>query len=79
MNDQPITGPAEASAPPIGSTAPAGGTRDGSGAADHDQPYAGYRAYQFTTQQRLRLLVLRGEVLDSRMGQGRHGDDLHAA
>jgi hypothetical protein len=32
--------------------------------------------YVFTTRQVLRLLCLRGEILDSRLGQGRYRDDL---
>jgi hypothetical protein len=56
---------------PIASTI---GTRDGAGAADHDQPYRfGWRPtgsvpYPFSTRQYLRLLVLRGRVQDGLVG-----------
>ena len=46
------------------------GSLDGSGAADHDQPYRfGWRPrastpYPFSTRQYARLLVLRGRVRD---------------
>ena len=52
----------------------AGGTRDGVGATDHDQPYRfGWRPttsvpYPFNTRQYMRLLVLRGRVQDRRIG-----------
>ena len=50
------------------------GTRDGSGAGDHDQPYRFGRRprtsvpYPFSTRQYLRLLVLRGRVQDGLVG-----------
>jgi hypothetical protein len=49
---------------------PAARSRDGDGAADHDQPYRfGFRPrtsapYPFNTRQYARLLVLRGRVKD---------------
>ena len=52
---------------------------DGRGAGDHDQPFAGFRAYQFSTRQLARLLLRRGEVLDARLGVGRWAQDLGAA
>jgi hypothetical protein len=51
-----------------------GGTRDGLGAGDHDQPYHfGWRPrvsvpYPFNTRQYERLLVLRGRVQDGLQG-----------
>ena len=47
------------------------GTHDGAGAGDHDQPFAGFRSYQFSTRQFVRLLQLRGELLEARLGNGR--------
>ena len=50
------------------------GTRDGSGAGDHDQPYRfGWKPnatvpYPFNTRQYSRLLVLRGRVQDGLLG-----------
>lgn len=52
------------------------GSRDGGGSADHDQPFAGYKAYRFSTRQMLHLLRLRSEVLDGRLGVGRFVLDL---
>jgi hypothetical protein len=52
------------------------GSRDGQGAGDHDQPFSGYRPYHFSTRQMLRLLHLRSEVLDARLGYGRLTADL---
>jgi hypothetical protein len=52
------------------------GTRDGFGAGDHDQPYRFGRrprsgtTYPFSTRQYLRLLVLRGRILDGDRGDG---------
>ena len=51
-----------------------GGTLDGFGAADHDQPYRfGWRPrssvpYPFNTRQYSRLLVLRSRVQDGLLG-----------
>ena len=56
----------------------AAGSLDGGGAGDHDQVFVGYRAYQFSTRQLARLLQVRGEVLDARLGQGRWASDLAA-
>ena len=52
------------------------GSLDGQGAGDHDMPFIGYRPYHFSTRQLVRLLVLRGEVLDARQGKGRFADDV---
>lgn len=52
------------------------GSRDGTGAGDHDEPFAGFRPYQFSTRQLARLLQLRSEVLDARLGDGRWAQDL---
>jgi hypothetical protein len=52
------------------------GSLDGSGAGDHDQPYGGFHAYQFSTRELARLLQLRGEVLEARLGRGRYVRDL---
>jgi hypothetical protein len=46
------------------------GSQDGDGAGDHDQVFVGYRAYVFSTRQLARLLQIRGEVLDARLGIG---------
>jgi hypothetical protein len=46
---------------------------------DHDQPHAGYRAYQFSTRERARLLQLRGDLLEARLGRGRWVEDLSAS
>jgi hypothetical protein len=57
------------------------GSRDGSGAADHDVPYRFGRrpnvefTYPFSTRQYVRLLVLRGRVQDGLTGV----DDCQAA
>ena len=55
------------------------GSHDGTSAGDHDQPYAGFRAYQFGTRQLVRLLQLRGELLEARLGHGRWAQDLTAS
>jgi hypothetical protein len=57
---------------------PAGGSKDGQGAGDCDQPFYGFRPYQFSTRQLARLLLLRGEALDARLGQGRYAADMPA-
>jgi hypothetical protein len=52
------------------------GTRDGRGAADHDQPYSFGRtprsgtSYPFSTRQYIRLLVLRGRIQDGDVTEG---------
>ena len=66
MNDQPAS-----IAPDRGP-----GSLDGSGAGDHDELFVGYRAYLFTTRQRARLLQVRGEVLEARLGHGRWTSDV---
>ena len=52
------------------------GSLDGAGAGDHDEPFLGFRPYQFGTRQRARLLQLRGEALEARLGHGRWALDL---
>ena len=54
------------------------GSLDGEGAGDHNQPFVGYHAYQFSTRQMARLLQVRGEVLEARLGNGRWVSDLAA-
>jgi hypothetical protein len=54
------------------------GSLDGEGAGDHDQLFVGYRAYLFSTRQLARLLQVRGEVLEARLGHGRWASDLAA-
>jgi hypothetical protein len=54
------------------------GSHDGVGAGDHDQPFTGFRSYQFGTRQFARLLKLRGECLEARLGNGRWAHDLGA-
>jgi hypothetical protein len=53
-----------------------GGSLDGDGAGDHDEPFAGYRAYVFSTRQLARLLRVRGEVLEARLGHGQWASDV---
>ena len=55
------------------------GSHDGTGAGDHDQPFVGFRSYQFGTRQLARLLKLRGELLEARMGNGPWVQDLGSA
>ena len=55
------------------------GSLDGAGAGDHDEPFSGFQAYQFNTRQLARLLRLRGELLEARLGHGRWATDLAAA
>lgn len=55
------------------------GSKDGEGAGDHDEPFGGWRVYPFPTRQFARLLALRGEALDARMGVGRFAEDLRTA
>jgi hypothetical protein len=52
------------------------GSLDGAGAGDHDEFFSGFHAYQFSTRQLARLLQLRSELLDARLGQGRWAMDL---
>jgi hypothetical protein len=54
------------------------GSLDATGAGDHDQSFAGFRAYQFSTHELARLLQLRGELLDARLGHGRWASDVAA-
>jgi hypothetical protein len=55
------------------------GSHDGDGAGDRDQPFFGFREYQFNTRQLARLLQLRGKVLEARLGQGVWAQDVSAA
>ena len=55
------------------------GSLDGAGAGDHDEPFGGFQPYQFSTRQRARLLQLRGELLEARLGHGRWTTDLAPA
>jgi len=58
-----------------------GGSKDGRGCADHDQPYTfgrrprGIAPFPFTTRQYARLLALRGRIADGLVG----ADDLDAS
>jgi hypothetical protein len=54
---------------------------DGCGAGDHDTPFAGFGAAQFSTRQWLHLLLRRSEAeaLHARLGLGRWVQDLGAA
>lgn len=52
------------------------GSRDGTGSGDHDEPFRGFRAYLFSTRQYARLLQLRGEALEARLGNGKWAIDL---
>jgi hypothetical protein len=45
----------------------------------HDAPFERFQPYHFSTRQLARLLLLRGEVLESRAGAGPFSDDLRAA
>jgi hypothetical protein len=65
----------EESLPTVDSSPP--GTHDGAGAGDHDRHFTGFRSYQFSTRQLARLLHLRGEVLEARLGEGRWAADLN--
>ena len=60
-------------------TAVVGGTKDGLGAGDHDVPFAGFRPTHFSTRQLALLLILRGRVLDGKLGEGSLWDDLYPA
>jgi hypothetical protein len=55
------------------------GSLDGSGAGDHDEQFSGFHAYQFSTRQLARLLRLRGELLEARLGHGRWATDVVAS
>ena len=46
--------------------------------SEHDTPFVRFQPYHFSTRQLARLLVLRGQIQDSRLGHGRYADDLHA-
>jgi hypothetical protein len=52
------------------------GSLDGAGAGDHDESFTGFRSYQFSTRQLARLLQLRGELLEARLGHGRWAMDV---
>jgi len=47
------------------------GSLDGTGSGDHDEPYRGFRGYLFNTRQFARLLQVRSDVLEARLGYGR--------
>jgi hypothetical protein len=47
------------------------GTHDGHGAGDHDCPFTGFRRPSFTTHELVRLLLLRSDALEARLGYGR--------
>lgn len=55
------------------------GSQDGRGAGDNDQRYEGFQADHFGLRQLTRLLLLRGRVLDGKLGQGPLMDDLQPA
>lgn len=55
------------------------GSLDGASAGDHDQPFGGFRSYQFSTRQLARLLQVRSECLEARLGRGRWAEDLAAS
>ena len=74
MNDEQIS----TSTPSEASTASTSGSHDGTSAGDHDQPYAGFRSYAFSTRQLARLLQLRSDLLEARLGHGRWAEDLAA-
>jgi hypothetical protein len=52
------------------------GSKDGDGAGDHDVPFGGFRPNQFSIREMSRLLILRGQVMDAKMGWGPFVDDL---
>jgi hypothetical protein len=55
----------------------ASGSRHDPGAGHHDQPFAGFRSYQFSTRELAQLVLRRSDVLDARLG--RWAQDLGAA
>ena len=69
--------PIEFFAPMTDAAPTAGGTKDGQGAGDHDQPYRSGRRPSatapnpFTGWQYARLLVLRGRLLDGALADDR--------
>jgi hypothetical protein len=69
MHEQPVPAPVTQSQ----------GSLDGAGAGDHDEPFGGFRPYHFNLRQFARLLQLRSELLDARLGHGRWAQDLAAA
>jgi hypothetical protein len=66
----------QSNSPPSSNRQSADGSLDGAGASDHDEPFAGFRSYQFSTRQLARLLQLRSELLEARLGHGRWALDL---
>jgi hypothetical protein len=52
------------------------GSKDGQGAGDHDMPFCGFRPSQFSLREMSRLLILRGQVLDAKMGWGPFIEDI---
>ena len=79
MNKQSTAQTSGGQAPHSSSRVTGVGTKDGVGAADHNQAFAGFRRYHFTIRQMLRLLRLRGDVLDGRTGLGSYSEDFGAA
>jgi hypothetical protein len=68
MNDKEPLQPFHATPAP-GHISPAAfvGSKDGAGAGDHDQHFTNFRAYQFSTHQLARLLLLRGKFLEAKL------------
>ncbi len=56
-----------------------GGTKDGIGWADNDQPYPGFSPLYFNQWEYARLLLLRGVIIDAKWLGGRYHDDLVAS
>jgi hypothetical protein len=52
------------------------GTHDGDGAGDHDCLFTGFRRPSFTTHELMRLLLLRSDALEARLGYGRWAADV---
>jgi hypothetical protein len=65
-----------ANAAPGGTSTQQSGSHDGSGAGDHDEPFCGFRSCHFSTRQLARLLLVRGEVLEAKLGRGRYAGDI---
>jgi hypothetical protein len=67
--------------PPSGSASASTsrGSRDGQGAGDHGCPFTGFRRSSFTTRQLMRLLLLRSDALNARLGYGRWVVDVGGA
>jgi hypothetical protein len=63
---------------PDGLAVSGGGSKDGTGFGDHDRPFGGFQAYHFSSRQMLRLLLLRSEALDGRMGIDPYEDEVRS-